>query len=165
MKSFHADNGSEFLNWPLWHYLQRPDQPVSFTRSRAYRKNDNAHVEQKNWTHVRQLFGYSRFAHPPLVALMNQVYANWNLLQNHFRPTFKLRAKEKHGGRYRRRYEPPQTPYQRLLQRPELSPEAKHRLKVLHEPLNPFALKKIIEADLKVFFTTAGILDREAINP
>ena len=165
IKSFHADNGSEFLNWPLWQYFQRPGQPVAFTRSRAYRKNDNAHVEQKNWTHVRQLFGYDRFEHPELVALMNRVYEHWNLLQNHYRPTFKLRTKEKQGSRYRRRYEPPQTPYQRLLERPELPPEAKHKLKVLHEQLNPFALKKIVEQDLKLFFTTAGILNREATNP
>lgn len=165
MKSFHADNGSEFLNWPLWEYLRGPRRKVKFTRSRAYRKNDNAHVEQKNWTHVRQLFGHERFEHEPLAALMNGIYANWNLLQNHFRPTFKLKSKEKLGSRYRRRYEKPQTPYQRLIQRRELTPQSRHHLKALHQSLNPVHLKKNIEQDLKVFFHTLGILNREATNP
>src|ERR1051325_4899581 len=89
LKSFHADNGSEFLNWPLYRYLTgRPWRQVPFTRSRAYRKNDNAHVEQKNWTHVRQLFGHDRSDHPRPVGLMNDLYAReWSQFQNHFRPT------------------------------------------------------------------------------
>lgn len=164
MKSFHADNGSEFLNWPLWEYLHGK-RKVRFTRSRPYRKNDNAHVEQKNWTHVRQLFGHDRFEHRPLVALMNQVYENWNILQNHFRPTFKLRSKEKLGSKYRRRYEQPCTPYQRLVQRSELNPQARHDLKTQHQHLNPVLLKKNIEQDLKIFFTALGNLNREATNP
>jgi hypothetical protein len=165
MKSFHADNGSEFLNWPLWEYLNRPGHFVPFTRSRAYRKNDNAHVEQKNWTHVRQLFGYERFEHPSLVPLMNRVYAGWNLFQNHFRPTFKLQSKDKRGSRYKKIYQPPQTPYQRLLESPELAPETKQELKRQHQQLNPFRLKKKIESDLKTFFTSAGILNNEATYP
>jgi hypothetical protein len=164
IKTFHADNGSEFLNWPLWDYLRGPKRKVMFTRSRPYRKNDNAHVEQKNWTHVRQLFGHERFEHAQLVPLMNDIYAHWNLLQNHFRPTFKLRSKEKCGSRYRRHYEQPQTPYQRLIQRPELTPDARHRLKIEHEAIHPFALKKIIEQDLKIFFTALGNLNCEATN-
>ena len=165
MKSFHADNGSEFLNWPLWQYLRGGKRKVRFTRSRPYRKNDNAHVEQKNWTHARQLFGHARFAHQPLVELMNRVYANWNVLQNHFKPTFKLRSKEKIGSRYRRRYEKPRTAYQRLITRPELSPQARHDLKAQHQRLNPVVLKKNIEQDLKTFFTALGNLNREATNP
>ena len=102
---------------------------------------------------------------PNWVPLMNRIYAQWNRLQNHFRPTFKLRSKEKRGSRYRRRYETPQTPYQRLIQRPELSPEARHRLKLKHEAIDPFAVKKIIERDLKLFFTALGNLNREATNP
>jgi hypothetical protein len=165
MISFHADNGSEFLNWPLWEYLRGPKRTVKFTRSRAYRKNDNAHVEQKNWTHVRQLFGHDRFEHPELVPLMNGIYAHWNLLQNHFRPTFKLKSKEKLGSRYRRRYEKPQTPYQRLIDDGQLPPSSRHQLKTDHQALNPVQLKKNIEQDLKTFFTSLGILNREATNP
>ena len=165
MKSFHADNGSEFLNWPLWEYLRGPKRKVKFTRSRAYRKNDNAHVEQKNWTQVRQLFGYERFAHAALVPLMNRLYESWNLLRDHFHPTFKLQRKEKHGCRYIRRYETPRTPYQRLLASPQLLPLAKHQLKAEHQKLNPFLLKKKVEQELKIFFTALGNLNREATNP
>lgn len=165
MKSFHADNGSEFINWPLWEYLRGPKRKVNFTRSRAYRKNDNAHVEQKNWTHVRELFGYERYEHRPLVAMMNRVYAQWCLLQNHFRPTFKLQSKEKLGSRYRRRYEPLATPYQRLVQRPELAADRRHRLKLQRQALNPFTLRKSIEQELKIFFTALGNLHCEATNP
>jgi hypothetical protein len=153
------------LNWPLWEYLRGPKRKVKFTRSRPYRKNDNAHVEQKNWTQVRQLWGHERFEHEALVPLMNRVYASWNRLRNHFHPTFKLKSKEKQGSRYVRRYETPRTPYQRLLAGPELSPLAKHQLKHKHRELNPFALKKKVEQDLKIFFTALGNLNREATNP
>jgi len=163
MKSFHADNGSEFINWALWEYLRGPQRKVKFTRSRPYRKNDNAHVEQKNWTHVRQLFGYERFEHESLVFNMNIVYKTWNLLHNHFHPTFKLKTKEKQGSRYRRSYEPPQTPYQRLIRR--VSPKTRSALKEQHRQHNPVALKKKLEQELKLFFTVLGNLNREATNP
>ena len=123
IKTFHADNGSEFLNWPLWNHLNQRSKKVKFTRSRAYRKNDNAHVEQKNWTHVRELFGHERFDRPELVGLMNDLYLNeWSLLLNHFSPTIKLLSKCRLGSNYRKIYEDPQTPYQRLLQSKALSP-------------------------------------------
>jgi len=165
MQSFHADNGSEFLNWPLWEYLRGPKRQVKFTRSRPYRKNNNAHVEQKNWTQVRLLFGYERFEHASLVPLMNRVYESWNLLRDHFHPTFKLKRKEKHGSRYLRRYETPRTPYQRVLASPQLPPLAKHQLKTKHQKLNPFELKKKVEQELKIFFTAVGNLHCEAMNP
>ena len=76
IKDLHTDNGGEFLNWALYRHLTGGAVKTPWTRSRAYRKNDNAHCEQKNWTHVRQLFGHERFAHPELVALMNDLYAN-----------------------------------------------------------------------------------------
>ena len=74
MKNFHADNGGEFLNWALHRHLTGRAVKLPWTRSRAYRKNDNAHCEQKNWTHVRQLFGHDRFEHPELVPIMNELY-------------------------------------------------------------------------------------------
>lgn len=92
----------------------QPSPPSPVTRSRPYKKNDNAHVEQKNWTHVRQLFGYERFDNPGLTTLMNALYANeWSQLQNHFYPTLKLKHKERSGARYRKEYHPPRMPYQR----------------------------------------------------
>ena len=99
MKNFHTDNGGEFLNWALHRHLTGRPMKLPWTRSRAYRKNDNAHCEQKNWTHVRQLFGHERFGHPEVVALMNELYAKeWSQFTNHFKPTFKLLKREKKGG-------------------------------------------------------------------
>jgi transposase InsO family protein len=166
LKSFHADNGSEFLNWALYEHLTGRPLKVVFTRSRAYRKNDNAHCEQKNYTFVRQLFGHERFAHPELVALMNDLYAQeWSQYQNHFRPTFKLLSRDKRGSKTVRRYAPLQTPYQRLLDSPAIAKATKARLRAEHARLNPFALKKTIEEKLRKFFTRLGNLDREATKP
>ena len=161
VKSFHSDNGSEFLNWSLHRHLH--ERQVPFTRSRAYRKNDNAHVEQKNWTHVRQLFGHDRFEHPKLVPLMNDLYCHeWCLLQNYFLPKAKLSEKQKHGSKYRRHYEKPQTPLQRLLGDPSLSPTAKTSLQAKFAALNPFVLREELERKLRLVFTAKSNLDREA---
>jgi transposase InsO family protein len=167
MKNFHADNGSEFLNWALHAYLTGRPVKMPWTRSRAYRKNDNAHCEQKNWTHVRQLFGHDRFGHPELVALMNDLYAQeWSQFTNHFKPTFKLVKREKQGGKTKRIYEKePQTPYQRLLASPDLPEATKTKLQAEHARLDPFALKKSIEIKLRKFFTALGNLNREATKP
>lgn len=166
LKSFHADNGSEFLNWALYEHLTGRALKVVFTRSRAYRKNDNAHCEQKNYTFVRQLFGHERFAHPELVPLMNDLYAReWSQYQNHFRPTFKLLSRDKRGSKTVRRYAPLQTPYQRLVDSPDVPKATKARLRAEHARLNPFALKKAIEEKLRKFFTRLGNLDREATKP
>ena len=163
MKTFHTDNGSEFLNWALYEHLTGRKMKVPFTRSRAYRKNDNAHCEQKNWTHVRQLFGHERFEHPELVALMNDLYANeWSQFTNHFKPTFKLLKRDKRGSKTVRIYEPvPQTPYQRLLNSPDIGAAIKIKWREEHARLDPFELKKNIERKLKNFFTVLGNLDRE----
>lgn len=88
---FDCDNGAECLNWHLIRYFGQRKQVVSFTRSRPYHKKNNAHVEQKNGTHVRQLFGYDRFDNHKRVELMNDLYAHeWSDYQNHFYPTMKL---------------------------------------------------------------------------
>lgn len=167
MTDFHTDNGGEFLNWALHRHLTGRAVKLPWTRSRAYRKNDNAHCEQKNWTHVRQLFGHDRFEHPELVALMNDLYANeWSQFTNHFKPTFKLLKREKQDGKTKRIYEKtPQTPYQRLLASPEIPEATKAKLRAQHAGLDPFALKKSIEVKLKKFFTALGNLNREATKP
>ena len=103
MQDFHTDNGGEFRNWALHRHLTGRAGKLPWTRSRAYRKNDNAHCEQKNWTHVRQLFGHDRFEHPELVALMNDLYAKeGSQFTNHFKPTFKLVKREKKDGKTQR---------------------------------------------------------------
>ena len=164
MQNFHTDNGGEFLNWALHRYLSGRAVKLPWTRSRAYRKNDNAHCEQKNWTHVRQLFGHERFGHAELVPLMNALYAKeWSQFTNHFKPTFKLLKREKKDGRTKRIYEQqPQTPYQRLLSSPDIAEATKAKLRAEHAALDPFALKKSIEARLKEFFTALGNLNRES---
>jgi hypothetical protein len=150
---FDCDNGSEFLNHHLHRYFRARKKPVQFTRSRPYRKNDNAHVEQKNWTHVRHLFGYDRFENSTLVGLMNDLYKNeWSLYQNHFRPTMKLIEKKKVNAKYVRRYDKPQTPYARLLACESISEAVKEKLKTQHSTLNPFELKRTIEKKLKTIF-------------
>jgi hypothetical protein len=163
LKDFHTDNGGEFLNWALHRHLTGRALRLPWTRSRAYRKNDNAHCEQKNWTHVRQLFGHDRFGHPELVPLMNDLYGQeWSQFTNHFKPTFKLVRREKKGAKTKRIYETqPRTPYQRLLDSPDIPEEKKTKLMAEHASLDPFALKKSIETKLRKFFTVLGNLNRE----
>lgn len=151
---FDCDNGSEFLNWHLLRYFTEGRQEkVQFTRSRPYRKNDNAHVEQKNWSHVRHLFGYDRFEDPRLVGMMNDLYSNeWSLYQNHFMPNQKLIKKEKINSKYRRKYDKAKTAYERILASEHVTAEKKMELALLHQQLNPFELKKSIEKKLKQIF-------------
>lgn len=156
IKGFDCDNGSEFLNYHLIRkFAERPkEKAIQFTRSRPYKKNDNAHVEQKNWTHVRQLFGYHRFDKECLVSLMNDLYRNeWSLYQNHFIPTMKCIKKVKINSKYQRKFDKPQTPYQCVLNCVDISNEKKDILKKVHQGLNPFELKRIIDKKLKRIFS------------
>lgn len=150
--AFWSDNGSEFLNEHLWRYFAHRRLPIHFARSRPYKKDDNAHVEQKNWTHVRQLFGYDRIHCPELIPLMNDIYALWRLYQNHFSPARRLTSKVRINSRWVKKYDAPKTPYQRLLDSPHFSRQAKRTLRADHQPLNPFHLKKDIETKLKRLF-------------
>jgi len=146
---FDSDNGGEFLNAHLHQYLTGCRQPVYFTRSRPYRKNDNAHVEQKNYTHVRQLLGYDRLENPRLVSAVNDLYRSaWEPFHNFFRPCVKLVAKERIGSRYRKRYDQPRTPYQRLIDSGCLSREQSAALRQAKQHLDPFELKSRIEDKL-----------------
>ena len=147
---FDVDNGSEFLCFHLWRYLLDRPRPVPLTRSRPYRKNDQAHVEQKNWTHVRQLLGYQRLEQPELVPLINELYRTWGLLHNFFCPNLKLLSKTRKGAKTIRKYSPPQTPYQRLLDSKHLSQEQKQKLQNRGQQLNPLQLKREIEQKLKL---------------
>ena len=154
LQGFDCDNGSEFLNYHLVRYFTDHPSVTSFTRSRPYKKNDNAHVEQKNWSHVRQLFGYDRFEDRQILPLMNDLYSHeWSLYQNHFCPNMKLLEKHRINSKYYKKYDPPQTPYQRVLASEQITDEAKEQLKTVHQSLNPFILKKIIEKKLRVIFS------------
>jgi hypothetical protein len=168
LRGFDCDNGSEFLNWHLKAYLEaehggpegrrrRRSFPVRFTRSRPYRKNDNCHVEQKNYTHVRQLLGYDRLDDPALVGKLNALYTEeWMHLHNFFMPCMKLVEKERDGGRTRRKYDQAQTPYQRLLASGKLNAKDKRRLQRVYEALDPFALQQGLEKKLREILKTVA---------
>lgn len=161
LRGFDADNGSEFINHHLNHYFSTKADYVQFTRSRPYMKNDNAFVEQKNWTHVRHLFGYERLDEPKLVPLMNELYANeWSLYQNHFCSTMKLIEKIKINSKYRKRYDKPKTPYERVLECVNISAAKKEELRDIHKTINPFKLKKMIDAKAKVIFSSVTLLSK-----
>lgn len=152
---FDCDNGSEFLNHHLIRYFSdRPkERAVQFTRSRPYHKNDNAHVEQKNWTHVRQFLGYERFEKKVLVPLINNLYSSeYTMLQNYFCPNMKLASKKRINSKYYKKYDQPQTPYQRLLTSHDVTSEAKQKLTTIYQLLNPFKLRRSIENKIKNIF-------------
>lgn len=158
LRGFDCDNGSEFLNYHLWRYFTEHPNLPQFTRSRPYKKNDNAHVEQKNWTHVRHLFGYDRFEEQGLIELMNDLYSNeWSLYQNHFCPTMKLLSKQRIGARYIKKYGKAQTPYERVIKCQLVKDETKQKLEKLHQSLNPFVLKQTIEIKLKEIFSHVSV--------
>lgn len=147
-----SDNGTEFINAHLYRYCQT--HRIQFTRGRPY-QDDNAHIEQKHWTHVRKLLGYVRYDTPEAVAAMNAVFADLRLLQNLFLPTVKLVRKERVGAKVRRVYDAPQTP----LARVQACPSA-HRIKVAalvaaQRRLDPFALRARIDAGLERVFALA----------
>ena len=115
LRGLDSDNGSEFINHHLVAFCQRPGtQAIQFTRSRPYKKDDNAHVEQKNWTHVRKLVGWDRYDTTEAQRALNALYAELRLFQNLFQPSMKLQRKERRGSRLLRRYDPPQTPFERV---------------------------------------------------
>jgi len=150
IQGFDCDNGSEFLNHHLWRYFARRKEPVQFTRSRPYHKNDNAHVEQKNWTHVRCLLGYDRLEKEELLGPINVLYRGaWALYHNHFCPSMKLKEKSRQGARQIKQHDAPKTPYQRLLESGAFDGEKRAALQQQHAALNPFALKRQIEAGLR----------------
>ena len=122
------------------------------TRSRPYKKDDNCYVEQKNFTHVRQLFGYARFEDSELVPLMNEIYKDyWCPLQNFFMPSQKLLRKTRIGARIKKEYEPAMTPYQRLMNSSTLTEQQKAALKLRNSKLNPFHLQKELQNKLEQF--------------
>lgn len=155
---FDCDNGSEFLNYHLMAYFQERKKPLQFTRSRPYHKGDNAHVEQKNWTHVRQLFGYQRFSNPEVTSLMNDLYQNeCSLLHNYFYPSMKLIDKQRIQSKIKKCFDAPKTPYQRLLGSEHISFLQKEKLKQTFQSLNPFQLEISLKKKLNRIFRIIGL--------
>ena len=138
-----SDNGSEFINDLLYRYCL--DAKITFTRSRPYRKNDQAHVEQKNWSVVRHTVGYDRWETEQELTLLESIYDDLRLYINFFQPSFKLIAKERIGNQTIKRYDTAKTPYQRILERKDISLEAKAELMNLYLHLNPAELRRRID--------------------
>jgi hypothetical protein len=153
LRGFDCDNGGEFLNWHLLKYLHKRRHPVDFTRSREYHKDDNAHIEGKNWTHVRQYLGYQRFDDPSLAPLLNELYrSEWRLFFNFCLPSMKLISKERFASAIIKRHDAPQTPYHRVMASSAVPTRVKHRLRQQYKTLDPFLLSDSIGMKIKHFF-------------
>jgi hypothetical protein len=138
LRELHPDNDSALVNDLLWDWCQQ--EKIRLSRSRPYKKNDNAWVEQKNWTHVRKVVGYRRFDTTSELRLLNEIYAVLRLYKNFCLPTIRLASKTRDGGRIKRVYEKPCTPYERLMESPQVDRKTKRRLKEIYEGLNPAEL-------------------------
>jgi len=143
-----SDNGSEFINHHLLRYCQ--ERGIQFTRSRPYKKDDNAHIEQKNWTHVRKFMGWDRYDSPQALEAINELYDNeLSLFMNLFQPSVKLLRTVRTGSRKRRIYDKPQTPLDRLLGSGVLHNNRCEELKVLRQRLDPFGLSERVNKKLE----------------
>jgi len=142
-----SDNGSEFINDLLYRYCL--DETITFTRSRPYKKNDQAHVEQKNWSVVRHTIGYDRLESDEQYILLESIHKDLRLYVNFFQPVLKLTGKERLGNKVIRKYDTARTPYQRVMERDDVSLVRKAHLLNLYLRLNPAELRRRI--DDKVF--------------
>jgi hypothetical protein len=150
-----SDNGSEFINYHLKTYCDQ--RKIQFTRSRPYKKDDNAHIEQKNWTHVRKLFGYVRYDSQQALTAMNDLYRNeLRLFQNLFQPSVKLAQKIRVGSKLKRLYAKPQTPFERVCACSQANPTKVAHFKKLLESLDPFLLSQTIDQKLDRIYGMAN---------
>lgn len=142
LREFHSDNGSEFLNDMLQPYCRR--EGIRTTRGRPYKKNDQAYVEQKNWTAVRAVVGYDRYSSREALKCLGDLYEWERLYRNFFQPVRKLIAKERTGAKVRKRFDVAQTPYQRLMGSGALDAPTRERLAKLYQALDPVSLQRRI---------------------
>jgi len=148
---------------PLWHidhlydYFAQRKRPVDYTRSRSYQNNDNAHIEQKNWSNIRQCLGYQRFDTPELVALINDLYEQeFPLLLNFFLPSFKLLNTRRDGTQILKQHDPPKTPFERLCDSGLLCKRKQRELQRLRDSLNPFELQHPIKRNVLAILALAS---------
>ncbi|MBI4188960.1 MAG: hypothetical protein HY525_00295, partial [Betaproteobacteria bacterium] len=137
-----SDNGSEFINNHLLRYCQQEN--ITFTRGRAWKKNDGCFVEQKNYSVVRRAVGYARYDSATQQRLLNTLYAHLRLYTNYFQPVMKLVSKQRLGAKVKKTYDRPQTPYRRLLAAPGIAQPMRQRLQAEYATLNPAQLKREI---------------------
>lgn len=159
----HPDNDSGMINDLVWRYCR--DRKVKMSRSRPYKKNDNAWVEQRNWTHVRQVVGYSRLETREQLAILRELYDASRLYKNFFQPTLKLKAKVRVGGRIQRRYEEARTPYRRLLESGQLTAAACRRLQAQYAGLNAAELRRKVETLRNRLWNTLARQEEGAVRP
>lgn len=138
-----SDNGEEFINWHLYRWCQK--EKITFTRCREYHKNDQAHVEEKNWSVVRRYTGYKRYDTKEQVILLNKLYAVLRLYFNFFQATLKLERKERVHGKVKRIYPKAKTPYQRVLEHADIPTHYKEALRKQYQTLNPAKLLREIQ--------------------
>jgi hypothetical protein len=160
LRGLDSDNGAEFINRPLFYYCRR--EGITFTRSRAWKKNDSAHVEQKNGALVRHLIGYDRYVSKAAYAQLARVYALVRLHANFFQPVQRLVAKQRDGARLRRWHDRAQTPFQRLCAAGVLSAERQRELEAVYARLNPLQLRRDLDAALATLWRLAA---RDAAPP
>jgi len=151
IRGIDSDNGKEFMNYRLLKYFKHRKEPVNYTRSRAYNKNDNAHIEEKNWTVVRQYIGYDRLNNPEQLELLNDLYRNeLNYFLNYFLPSVKLISKERIGSKIKKKYDKAKTPFLRLFESKEIDEEKKLELLRILNSLDPFKLQANIERKIRL---------------
>jgi hypothetical protein len=150
-----SDNGSEFINWHLKAWCER--KQIQLTRGRPYKKDDNAHIEQKNWTHVRKLLGWERYDTQNAVDAMNDLYRReLRLWLNLYLPSVKLLKKVHVGSKLRRVYDGPKTPFERVVASKQGDTAQLTILKELRRSLDPFQLAKVIDRKLERIYRLAN---------
>lgn len=150
-REIHPDNDTTFINYHLYHYAV--DEKLGFSRSRPYKKNDNCFVEQKNSTHVRQIFGHLRYDTWQELEIINDLYGHeLRLYKNFFQPVMRLREKIRIKGAIKRKYDKSKTPYQRLMASDQIDEKMKEKLKSLYVSLNPAGLKRKIDGKLEKLY-------------
>jgi hypothetical protein len=155
LRGIDSDNGSEFINYHLKSYCSR--RRIQFTRGRPYKEDDNAHIEQKNWTHVRKIFGYLRFDSTSVLEKMNDLYSgDLRVYQNLFQPSTKLLRKTRVGSRLRRVYDPPKTPLERVRGCSQADPAKLAQLNQTFQKQDPFELSRSIDRKLETIFRLAN---------
>jgi transposase InsO family protein len=155
IKGLDSDNGEEFINWHLDRYCR--DKGIQRFRSRPYKKDDQAHIEQKNWTHVRKLIGWDRYDTEVAVEALNDLYRNeWRLFCNMYLPSVKLQHKIRIGAKIKRVYDKAKTPLDRLLESGTGNREKLEALRKLREKTNPFELSATVNKKLGAIWSYAS---------
>ena len=157
LRGIDSDSGSEFINFHCYDWCK--EHELQFTRGRPYHKNDNAHIEQKNWTHVRKIFGWKRITEPKAIEMMNELYGNeLRLMLNYFQPSVKLIERRRVGSRVRRVFDKPKTPFERLIELNVLSSDRLAAMRAERDAVDPVALAAAIEQKVVTVlrFASAG---------